>query len=72
MQQWDADAALNELLARYYAGEAGLWQRIQAAVDEELRRRGLPPAPRHIRFRRLPAGGYRVIVEDADDYAAPL
>jgi hypothetical protein len=66
MLRWEADAALNELIARYYAGEAGLWAAIRAAVDAELRRRGLPSAPRHIRLRRLAAGAYEVIVEDAE------
>jgi hypothetical protein len=69
MLRWDADEALNTLIARYYAGEAGLWGQILQAVHEELRRRGLPAAPRHVRLRRLDAGGYAVLVEDAEGYA---
>ncbi|HWQ14103.1 MAG TPA: hypothetical protein VNL77_14990 [Roseiflexaceae bacterium] len=70
MIHWDADEALNELIARYYAGEAGLWPAILRAVDAELRRRGLPVTPRHIRLRRRAAGGYTVALEDAAGYAA--
>jgi hypothetical protein len=70
MLRWDADQALNELIARYYAGEAGLWDQIRAAVDAELRRRGLAVTPRHIRLRRRAGGGYAVLLEDAEGYAA--
>jgi hypothetical protein len=66
MLRWEADAALNELIARYYGGEAGLWDAIRASVDAELRRRNLPSAARHIRLRRLAAGAYEVIVEEAE------
>ncbi|MEN9936428.1 MAG: hypothetical protein RLZZ387_3007 [Chloroflexota bacterium] len=70
MLRWDADEALGTLIARYYAGEAGLWGEIQRAVDAELRRREIPPAPRHLRLRRVAEGGYEVILEDAAGYAA--
>jgi hypothetical protein len=66
---WPADEELTALLRRYYQGEAGLWPDIQAAVHHELRARGLPVAPRHIRFRRTD-DGYTVLVEGADDYLA--
>lgn len=71
MLRFPADDELNTLIARYYAGEAGLWATIQARVHEELNHRGLPAAPRHFRLRRLAAGGYEVLVEDAEGYATP-
>jgi hypothetical protein len=67
---WPADAELAALLRRYYRGEAGLWGAIQAMVDAELRARGLPAAPRHLRFRATETG-YLVIVEGAEGYANP-
>lgn len=70
MLRWDADEELSALIARYYRGEAGLWEEIRARVHAELVRRGMPAAPRHIRLRRLEAGGYEVIVEDAAAYAS--
>lgn len=70
MLRWDADEALSALIARYYAGEAGLWEVIRAEIHAELGRRGMPAAPRHIRLRKLAAGGYEVVVEDAEGYAA--
>jgi hypothetical protein len=39
MLRWTADEGLNELLRRYYSGEAGLWEVIRQQIDEELRRR---------------------------------
>lgn len=69
MLRWEADEALSALIARYYGGEAGLWEEIRRAVDAELRRRGLAVTPRHMRLRRLAAGGYEVLLEDAADYA---
>lgn len=66
--QWHADAALADLLRRYYRGEGNLWSAIQSAVDAELRHRGLPLAPRHLRFRAT-GDSYLVIIEDADAYA---
>lgn len=64
---WVADAELAALLRRYYRGEAGLWGEVQARVHAELRARGLPVAPRHLRFRRID-DSYEVIVEDAAPY----
>lgn len=66
MIRWLADERLNELLRRYYGGEAGLWPAIRDSVAAELRRRGVEGA-RHIRFRRLETE-YEVIVEDATGY----
>jgi len=51
-----ADAGLCALLRRYYQGEAGLWAEILRCVERELRARQLPPAPRHVRFRRTDEG----------------
>lgn len=65
--RWPADAELVALLRRYYQGEAGLWPAIQGLVHTTLRERGLPLAPRHLRFRRTDEG-YEVIVEGADEY----
>lgn len=64
---WPADDGLVALLRRYYQGEAALWPEIQASVHRELRARGLPVVPRHLRFRRT-EDGYMVIVEGADDF----
>lgn len=64
---WVADAELAALLRRYYVGEAGLWGEVQARVHAELRARGVPVGPRHLRFRRTD-DGYEVIVEDAAPY----
>ena len=66
MLRWMADDELNELLRRYYRGEAGLWPAIRDYVAAELRRRGVEGAS-HIRFRRRESG-YEVIVEDASGY----
>jgi transposase InsO family protein len=68
--RWEADADLAALLRRYYRGEAGLWGDIQARVHADLRRQGLPVAPRHMRFRATDAG-YLVIIEDAEGHANP-
>lgn len=65
--RYEAGGELVALLRRYYAGEAGLWGEIQAQVAAELRARGLPSSPRHIRFRRS-GDGYQVILEDAEGY----
>ena len=62
--RWQADEGLIELLRRYYQGDAACWPEIQAHIYAELRARGLPEAPRHMRFR-LSADGYEVILEDA-------
>lgn len=64
---WPASAELCALLFRYYRGEAGLWGEIMACVDQELAHRQLPPAPRHVRFRRT-ADGYLVEVRSADGF----
>jgi hypothetical protein len=71
MLRYDADAELNALIARYYAGEAGLWEAIRTNVHEELRRRALPAAPRHFRLRKRGEGRYEVLVEDAEAYLVP-
>jgi hypothetical protein len=68
--RWEADTELSSLLYRYYRGEAGLWGNIQAMVHIELRRQGLPVAPRHMRFRASETG-YQVIIEDAEGYVNP-
>jgi hypothetical protein len=65
--RWEADAELAALLRRYYRGEAGLWADIQAMVHADLQRRGLPVAPRHLRFRAIETG-YLVIIEDAEGH----
>ncbi len=65
--RWPANAELTALLQRYYQGEAGLWPAIQDQVYAELQARGLPLAPRHMRFRRT-GEGYEVILEDAEAY----
>lgn len=66
MVRWKADDELNELLFRYYRGEAGLWPAIREHVAAELARRGIGGA-RHIRFRRFDEG-YEVIIDDAAGY----
>lgn len=66
---WVANSELAELLRRYYQGEAEQWPVIQRLVHAELRERGLPIAPRHVRFRRTNTG-YAVIVESAEEDAA--
>jgi hypothetical protein len=66
---WEASAELAALLRRYYRGEAGLWGDIQMLVHTDLQRRGMPVAPRHMRFRATNAG-YLVIIEDAEGYAS--
>ncbi|MFV9506155.1 MAG: hypothetical protein AB4911_16510 [Oscillochloridaceae bacterium umkhey_bin13] len=68
--RWSAASELTELLRRYYQGEAGLWPTIQAYVHVELRARGLPLAPRHVRFRRI-GDSYDVIIEEADAFLRP-
>lgn len=68
--RWPADPDLVALLARYYRGEAGLWGAIQARVAADLQSRGMPVAPRHLRFRRTD-DGYEVIVEGAEAYHSP-
>ncbi|WP_031460871.1 hypothetical protein [Chloroflexus sp. MS-G] len=64
---WPANDQLCTLLRRYYCGEAGLWAEILACVDQELMRRQLPVAPRHVRFRRT-TDGYLVEVRSAEGF----
>ena len=67
MIRWNADAALVELIRRYYAGEAGLWADIRAQIDAELRARGISIGAYHIRLRRNDEG-YGILIEDAAAY----
>jgi hypothetical protein len=69
MLRWTAGETLNELIRRYYAGEAGLWEAIRGRVDEELRRRELLHGAYHIRLRSRGDGGYDVQIDDASAYA---
>jgi hypothetical protein len=66
--RWPADELLNELIRRYYRGEAALWAAIQAHVDAELRRRNVAGRGFHMRLLRRADGGYDVLVEPADAY----
>jgi hypothetical protein len=68
MIRWPADEALNELIRRYYAGEAGLWAAIRQRVDDELRQRGIVRGAYHLRLRARGDGGYDVLIEDASEY----
>ncbi|ACL25938.1 hypothetical protein [Chloroflexus aggregans] len=61
---WQADPELCALLRSYYQGEAGRWPTIIACVEQELRARQLPPAPRYVRFRRT-NDGYLVEIRPA-------
>jgi hypothetical protein len=69
MLRWPADDELNELIRRYYMGEAGLWLAIRERVDTELRRREIVRGAYHIRLHGQAGGGYDVQIEDASDYA---
>lgn len=69
MLRWPADPELNELIRRYYAGDAGLWESIRQRVDEELRRRQIEQGAYHIRLRARADSGYDVQIDDASDYA---
>ena len=71
MLRWPADGELNELIRRYYAGEAGLWAAIRQRVDDELRRRQFEGGAYHIRLRARADAGYDVQIDDAGDYANP-
>lgn len=71
MLRWPADAALNELIRRYYAGEAGLWETIRQQIDDELRRRAIVHGAYHIRLRARADDGYDVQIDDASAYANP-
>jgi hypothetical protein len=68
MIRWPADEALNELIRRYYAGEAGLWAAIRQRVDDELRQRGITRGAYHLRLRARGDGSYHVLIEDASEY----
>ena len=70
MLRWTADENLAELIRRYYAGEAGLWETIRQRVDDELRRRQIERGHYHMRLRRRSDDGYDVLIEDASGYAA--
>ena len=78
MLRWPADDDLNELIRRYYAGEAGLWETIRRRIDNELRQRQIEQGAYHIRLRARPSisrdsadTGYDVQIDDAGDYANP-
>ncbi len=68
MIRWQADEALNDLIRRYYHGEAALWAEIQAHVDAELRQQQAEGRGYHMRRLRRADGGYDVLVEPADAY----
>jgi hypothetical protein len=69
MLRWPADEKLNELIRRYYAGEAGLWESIRQRVDDELRLRQIDRGAYHIRLRARADSGYDVQIDDAGPYA---
>ena len=69
MLRWPADENLNELIRRYYAGEAGLWETIRLRIDDELRQREIASGAYHIRLRARADTGYEVQIDDAGDYA---
>jgi hypothetical protein len=69
MLRWPADDDLNELIRRYYAGEAGLWAIIRQRVDDELRRRAIERGAYHIRLLARADSGYDVRIDDAGAYA---
>jgi hypothetical protein len=69
MLRWPADDELNELIRRYYAGEAGLWLDIRDRVDAELRRRDIVRGAYHIRLRSRADAGYDVQIDNAGAYA---
>jgi hypothetical protein len=71
MLGWPADESLNELIRRYYAGEAGLWESIRGRIDDELRQRQITRGAYHIRLRARADSGYDVQINDASDYAIP-
>ena len=69
MLLWPADDNLNELIRRYYAGEAELWETIRQHIDAELRRRQIEHGAYHIRLRARADTGYDIQIDDAADYA---
>ncbi|HEX9369797.1 MAG TPA: hypothetical protein VF897_02275 [Roseiflexaceae bacterium] len=68
MIRWPADAELNDLIRRYYTGEAGLWVEIRQHIDDELRRRKIVRGAYHIRLRSRDDGRYDVLISDASGY----
>jgi hypothetical protein len=69
MLRWPADELLNELIRRYYAGEAGLWETIRQRIDNELRQRRIERGAYHIRLLARTDSGYDVQIDDASAYA---
>lgn len=69
MLRWAADDELNELIRRYYTGEAALWEEIRQRVDGELRQRQVLRGAYHIRLRARSGGRYDVQIDDASGYA---
>jgi hypothetical protein len=72
MLRWPADNDLNELIRRYYAGEAGLWETIRQRIDDQLRQRLIERSAYHIRLRARPDSGYDVQIDEAGDYATSI
>ena len=68
MLRWQANDTLNDLIRRYYRGEAALWPEIQAHVDVELRQRQAEGRGFHMQLLRRADGCYDVLVEPADAY----
>jgi hypothetical protein len=71
MLEWQADAELELLIRRYYAGEASLWPQICQVIEAALAQQQCEPGAYHIRLKCV-AEGYRVRIEAADAYANPL
>jgi hypothetical protein len=65
---WLANDSLNELIQRYYRGEAGLWNQIRDLIDMELRQRGLDFGSYHIRLQAQSDNRYQVKIQTADTY----
>ena len=70
--RWQADAALADLIKRYYTGEMDLWETIRRRVDDELRRQQIDRGTYHLRLLGRGGGVYDVLIEDASDYAIEL
>jgi hypothetical protein len=68
MLRWAADEELNDLIRRYYTGQAELWEAIRRRIDDELRSRRIVGGAYHIRLRRRD-DGYDVLIDDASAYA---
>jgi hypothetical protein len=69
MLRWLADDELNQLIRRYYAGEAGLWESIRQRVDDQLRQQQIVRGAYHIRLRARANGGYDIQIDDASAYS---